>query len=77
MLGLLLSAILVLDTPQDDPVMQARFKRAQAMGIDERDLPAIPKVIVEPPPLPPILTSPKDMKGYRGKHSRSKSKKRR
>ena len=56
------------DTPQDDPVLKARASRAAAKGIDERDLPPVPKTLVEPPPLPPPETHPKDMPGYRAKH---------
>ncbi|HTL98804.1 MAG TPA: hypothetical protein VL181_08365 [Holophagaceae bacterium] len=58
------------DTPQDDPVLKARASRAAAQGIDERDLPPVPKTLVEPPPLPPPETHPKDMPGYRAKHRR-------
>ena len=36
------------DTPQDDPVVKARASRALAQGIDERDLPPVPKSLVEP-----------------------------
>jgi hypothetical protein len=58
------------DTPQDDPVVKARTSRALAQGIDERDLPPVPRSLVEPPPLPPPETHPKDMPGYRAKHRR-------
>ena len=58
------------DTPQEDPVMKARLARAAAQGIDERDLPPVPKTLTEPPPLPPAETSPKDMPGYRARHRR-------
>ena len=58
------------DTPQDDPVVKARASRALAQGIDERDLPPVPRSLVEPPPLPPPETHPKDMPGYRAKHRR-------
>ena len=60
------------DTPQDDPVLKARLARAAAQGIDERDLPPVPKALVEPPPLPPAETHPKDMPGYRAKHRRGR-----
>lgn len=60
------------DTPQDDPVMKARQARAAAQGIDERDLPPVPKTLVEPPPLPPPETHPKDMPGYRARHRRGR-----
>ena len=58
------------DSPQDDPVLKARTARAAAQGIDERDLPPVPKSLVEPPPLPPPETHPKDLPGYRAKHRR-------
>ena len=60
------------DTPQDDPVMKARLARAAAQGVDERDLPPVPKALVEPPPLPPSETNPKDMPGYRARHRRGR-----
>ncbi|HZU53761.1 MAG TPA: hypothetical protein VFF77_07680, partial [Holophagaceae bacterium] len=60
------------DTPQDDPVVKARANRALAQGIDERDLPPVPRSLVEPPPLPPPETHPKDMPGYRAKHRRGR-----
>lgn len=59
-----------VDTRQEDPVLKARASRAAAQGIDERDLPPMPKTLVEPPPLPPPETHPKDMPGYRAKHRR-------
>lgn len=59
-----------MDTPQDDPVLKARATRAAARGVDERDLPPLPKSLVEPPPLPPSETHPKDLPGYRAKHRR-------
>jgi len=37
----------------DDPVMKARLQRAQAQGIEESDLPPVPRSVVEPPPMPP------------------------
>ncbi len=61
-----------VDTRQEDPVLKARATRAAAQGIDERDLPPMPKTLVEPPPLPPPETHPKDMPGYRAKHRRSR-----
>ena len=60
------------DTPQDDPVLKARVARAAAAGIDERDLPPVPKTLVDPPPLPPPETHPKDMPGYRARHRRGR-----
>jgi len=44
----------------EDPVMKARSQRAQAQGIDEADLPPVPRAIMEPPPLPPPETHVKD-----------------
>lgn len=61
-----------VDTRQEDPVLKARASRAAAQGIDERDLPPMPKALVEPPPLPPPETHPKDMPGYRAKHRRGR-----
>lgn len=61
-----------VDTRQEDPVLKARATRAAAQGIDERDLPPMPKALVEPPPLPPPETHPKDMPGYRAKHRRGR-----
>ena len=60
------------DAAQDDPVVKARMARAAAQGIDERDLPPVPRTLVEPPPLPPPETHPKDMPGYRAKHRRGR-----
>lgn len=61
-----------VDTAQDDPVLKARASRAAALGVDERDLPPVPKSLVEPPPLPPPETHPKDMPGYRARHRRGR-----
>ena len=44
-----------------DPVMKARLQRAQAQGIDESDLPPVPRSVAEPPPLPPPDVHPKDL----------------
>jgi hypothetical protein len=41
--------------------MRARAQRSQAQGIDEQDLPAVPKGILEPPPLPPPEIHAKDL----------------
>ena len=46
--------------PVDDPVMKARQQRSQAQGIEEGDLPPVPRAIVEPPPLPPPEIHAKD-----------------
>jgi hypothetical protein len=48
----------------DDPVMKARLQRAQAQGIDENDLPPVPRGVTEPPPLPPPETHLKDSPHY-------------
>ncbi len=58
--------------PQEDPVMKARSDRAAAQGISERDLPPVPKGIVEPPPLPPPETHPKDQPGYRSRRAKGR-----
>jgi hypothetical protein len=44
----------------DDPVMKARLQRSQAQGIEESDLPPVPRGVMEPPPLPPPETHAKD-----------------
>jgi hypothetical protein len=48
----------------DDPVMKARLQRAQAQGIEENDLPPVPRGVTEPPPLPPPETHLKDSPHY-------------
>jgi hypothetical protein len=60
-LGCLLGA-----QPVDDPVMKARQQRSQAQGIEEGDLPAVPRAILEPPPLPPPEIHAKDVPHPRG-----------
>ncbi len=60
---------------QEDPVLRARAQRAMAQGIAEGDLPAVPRGIIEPPPLPPPEAHVKDTrkaqkaKGRKGKAS--------
>ncbi len=49
--------------PADDPVMKVRAQRAQAGG--DQDLPPVPRVVMEPPPLPPPEVHVKDTRGYR------------
>jgi len=50
-----------------DPVMRVRAQRAAAQGISEGDLPALPKGIMEPPPLPlPELHVKDTRRGRRG-----------
>jgi len=57
----------------DDPVMKARQERAQAQGIDENDLPPVPRGVTEPPPLPPPETHLKDSPHYHAaKHGKSR-----
>jgi hypothetical protein len=46
--------------PVDDPVMKARQQRSQAQGIEEGDLPPVPRAILEPPPLLPPEIHAKD-----------------
>jgi len=45
---------------QEDPVMKARLQRSQAQGIDEADLPPVPRSVMLPPPLPPPEIHAKD-----------------
>ncbi len=70
----LLATSLVAQTlPQEDPVMRARAQRA-ALSL-EGDLPPVPRGVIEPPPLPPPDTHPKDLRGGRGKGRTAKGKK--
>jgi hypothetical protein len=46
--------------PPDDPVMKARSQRSQAQGVEEADLPPVPRGVMEPPPLPPPEIHAKD-----------------
>ncbi len=55
---------------QDDPVMKARAQRALSQGIAEGDLPPVPRVITEPPPLPAPETNYKDT--HKGRAARAK-----
>ena len=61
--GLMLAVgcFLGAQAPTDDPVMKARLQRSQAQGIDEADLPPVPRTVTEPPPLPPPETHAKDL----------------
>ena len=43
----------------EDPVMKARLLRAEAQGIEEADLPPVPRGVMEPPPLPPRRSMPR------------------
>lgn len=36
----------------DDPVMKIRMQRSQTQGVNESDLPPVPRSVMEPPPLP-------------------------
>jgi hypothetical protein len=49
----------------EDPVLKARSQRAKAQGINEADLPPVPRSITEPPPLPPPETHHKDTRAGR------------
>ncbi|MDP2876626.1 MAG: hypothetical protein Q8O00_10615 [Holophaga sp.] len=60
--------VVVAQPPSDDPVMKVRSQRAAA-GSD-LDLPAVPRTVMEPPPLPPPEVNIKDTKGYRGKRGK-------
>ena len=72
LITLLATGLVAQALPQEDPVMRARAQRASLEG----DLPPVPRGVIEPPPLPPPDTHPKDLRGGRGKASRaSKGKK--
>jgi hypothetical protein len=59
----------------EDPVLRARAQRATAQGISEGDLPAVPRGIIEPPPLPPPEAHVKDTrKAQKGKAKGRKGK---
>jgi hypothetical protein len=59
--GLLLTVGCMLGAQSsDDPVMKARMQRSQAQGIEESDLPPVPRGVMEPPPLPPPEIHAKD-----------------
>jgi len=65
LLGTFVIALGLAAAPQstEDPVMRARAQRAQAGG--EQDLPPVPRVVLEPPPLPAPEIHIKDTRGYR------------
>lgn len=48
----------------DDPVMRIRAQRAETQGINESDLPPVPKNIMMPPPLPEPEPHVKDSLSY-------------
>jgi hypothetical protein len=60
---LVAGAVLLSQQAPSDPVQKARMLRAQAQGINESDLPPVPKGVTEPPPLPPPEIHAKDAKG--------------
>ena len=66
-MGLLLLTCSLLGAQNlpEDPVMKARTQRAQLQGINEADLPPVPRSVTEPPPLPPPETHVKDTRGGR------------
>jgi len=49
----------------EDPVMKVRAQRAQVGG--DQDLPPVPRVVLEPPPLPAPEVHIKDTRGYRAR----------
>lgn len=53
--------LLMGQSPAEDPVMKARAQRAHSQGVNEGDLPPVPKGIIEPPPLPPPEVHVRDM----------------
>ena len=61
LISLLATGLVAQALPQEDPVMRARAQRTATSG----DLPPVPRGVVEPPPLPPPETHPKDLKGAR------------
>ncbi len=65
LLGTFVIALGLAAAPQsaEDPVMKARAQRAQTGG--DQDLPPVPRVVLEPPPLPPPEVHIKDTRGYR------------
>lgn len=60
-LFLSMGCLVAAQTVVDDPVMKARSQRAAAQGIQEEDLPPVPRSVMEPPPLPPPEIHAKDM----------------
>jgi len=59
-LMLVTSCMLATQDLPADPVMKARADRARAQGLNEADLPPVPRGVTEPPPLPPPETHRKD-----------------
>jgi len=66
----LASGLLHGQAPVEDPVMKVRAQRAQAQGINEGDLPPVPRSIIEPPPLPPPEMHTRDLNRSRGRVAR-------
>jgi hypothetical protein len=60
-LFLSMGCLVAAQTVVDDPVMKARSQRAAAQGIQEDDLPPVPRSVMEPPPLPPPEIHAKDL----------------
>lgn len=59
----------------EDPVLRARSQRGLSENLGEGDLPPVPRVITEPPPLPPPEIHHKDLRRSRyTRRSRSKKK---
>ena len=72
LISLLATGLVAQALPQEDPVMRARAQRTATSG----DLPPVPRGVVEPPPLPPPETHPKDLRGARrGRATKAKGKK--
>jgi len=60
--------LLAAQQPLEDPVMKARAQRARSGS--EPELPAIPRPVMEPPPLPAPEAHVKDTRGYRSKRGK-------
>jgi len=58
------SGLLAAQVPED-PVLRARSERGLAPNLAEGDLPPVPRVITEPPPLPPPEIHHKDLRQSR------------
>ncbi len=65
-LGTVLAAfgLLAAQVPVD-PVLKARGDRGLSANLSDGDLPPVPRIVTEPPPLPHPETHIKDMRGYR------------
>jgi len=60
-MGCCMGCYLGAQSMPEDPVVKARQQRAQAQGVDEADLPPVPRALIEPPPLPPPEIHAKDL----------------